>query len=474
MSFQLRDYQVDLIDRVHAEWSAGNRRVKMQLPTGAGKSVVFGAVARRAVDAGKRVLAIAHREELIVQGAAHLTREADTPVGIIKAGYAPEPLFKIQMASIQTLVNRVEWVGHFDLIIVDESHHSPAASYQKVLGCWPDAQILGVTATPVRSDGVGFDDLFDVLVCGPTVRSLIEDGYLSPFKLYADAAPMKTKGVRTTAGDYNTKQLARANDAGELAGSLIDSYRQHAAGGRCIVFAITCAHSLAIANAYNDAGIPAAHLDGNSSSDERKEKLEEFRDGKIKVLSNVGLFTEGFDLPSIEVCQIARPTKSLALWLQMVGRALRISEGKDLAVLLDHTENYLMHGLPNRRRAWMLEGVEDAEVEVSVNKKREVVELEPEPLQPMDVDLVEVEDEADGDILAEWQQVINDLEKLRCEREYKEGWIQFKLIDLRPPLEVWQAYGQMKGYKAGWAWHKHQECVKAMSVLEDKKVEAIA
>lgn len=467
MTVQLRDYQTDLINRVHAEWSAGNKRVLMQLPTGGGKSLCFSAIARRAVEDGKRVLAIAHREELVIQGAAHLGKLSGVPVGIIKSGYPPEPLFQIQMASIQTLVNRLEYSGHFDLVIYDECHHCVSESGLKVLGNWPDAQVLGVTATPVRGDGVGFDDVFDALVCGPTVRSLIDEGYLSKFKLYADANPMQTKGVKTTAGDYNVKQLARANNSGELAGSLIDSYQQHADGKRAIVFAINCAHSLAIANAYNDAGIAAAHLDGNSPPDERKEKLAEFAAGNIKVLCNVGLFTEGFDLPAIEVCQIARPTKSLGLWLQMVGRALRIAEGKELAVLLDHTENYLMHGLPNRRRVWMLEGVEDAAVQVGLTKKREVIELEPEPVEVVEVDLVEVQDEAADDILIEWQQVIYDLEKLRAERNYKEGWIQFKLIDLRPPLEVWQAYGQMKGYKPGWAWHKHQECTQT-------KEEAIA
>lgn len=465
MTFKLRDYQQDLVDRVQAEWSAGNKRVLMQLPTGGGKSVIFGAIAAQAVKEGKRVLAIAHREELVIQGQTHLSRQSGVDVGIIKAGYAPEPLYQVQMASVQSLVRRLDWSGHFDLVICDEAHHAPADTYQKVLTYWPEAQVLGVTATPIRGDGQGFDDLFDVLVCGPQVRSLIDDDYLSKFKLYADADPMTTKGVKTVRGDYNAKQLARANKVEEVAASLIKSYREYAEGKRCIVFAINCEHSRGIAAAYNDAGIAAAHLDGNSADHERKEKIEAFRSGEIKVLSNVGLFTEGFDLPAIEACQVARPTKSLALWLQMVGRALRKSDGKDLAVILDHTENYLDHGLPNRRRVWLLEGVEDPDIRVSVGKNREVEESEPEPIIESDRVLVEVEDEAENDILKEWQQVIHDLEKMQVERKYKPGWIQYKLIDLAPPLEVWQAYGKMKGYKPGWAWHKHNAAQEAMGEL---------
>ena len=302
----LRPYQNQLITDIYARWDAGDRRVLAQLPTGGGKTVLFSAIASEFTGRGLRVLVIAHREEIIVQAADKLAAATSAAVGIIKAGYSLEPLYPLQVASIQTLINRLDVVGHFDLIVIDECHHHQGNnSYGRSLNHYPDALVLGVTATPIRGDGGGFDDLYDVLVTGPTTGELIEGGYLAPYRLIADENQMITKGVKTTAGEFNQKQLAEANDIVQLAGSIVGSYREQAEGKRAIVFAINVAHSQAIAAAYNQAGIPAAHLDGDSLPDERKAALEAFADGSVKVLSNCALFTEGFDLPAIEVVQVA-------------------------------------------------------------------------------------------------------------------------------------------------------------------------
>lgn len=173
----LRDYQSDLISRIFYQWQT-HRRILAQLPTGGGKSVIFGAIASHFVRAGLRVLLMAHREELIVQAYSHLSHWCECGVGIIKAGYPETPLFPVQVASVQSLVNRLDRVGHCDLIIIDEAHHTTAASYRAILNNFPTPKILGLTATPVRLDGTGFDDLFDVLECGLGTAELIQAGYL--------------------------------------------------------------------------------------------------------------------------------------------------------------------------------------------------------------------------------------------------------------------------------------------------------
>ncbi|MBE9204856.1 ATP-dependent helicase, partial [Synechocystis salina LEGE 06099] len=210
------------------------------------------------------------------------------------------------------------------------------------MDAYPNSYQLGVTATPIRTDGSGFVDLFDALVTGPTVKELIDLGHLSRFKMLG-AKAMETKGVRTVAGDYSTSGLEKANNVVELSGDLVEAYQQHCPDRRCLVFAISVAYSQAIAARYNAAGIPAIHLDGETPSEIRKEALARFAVGEIKVISNCALFGEGLDIPALEAVQIARPTKSLGLWLQMVGRALRPAEGKDFAILLDHTKNHMIH-----------------------------------------------------------------------------------------------------------------------------------
>ena len=192
---QLRPYQQNLISRIFYQFQS-HRRVMAQAPTGSGKSVIFGAIASHFAAKGCRVLCLAHREELIIQGASHLQNWTPYPVGIIKVGFPFEPLFPVQFASIQTIINRLDLVGDYDLIVVDEAHHATSETYVTILDRYPNAKILGLTATPIRSDGKGFDRLFDCLECGVTTAELIESGYLSPYRLFADPRSMNTQGVR--------------------------------------------------------------------------------------------------------------------------------------------------------------------------------------------------------------------------------------------------------------------------------------
>jgi superfamily II DNA or RNA helicase len=457
----LRDYQQALISEIYHQWQSGQRNVLAQLPTGGGKTIVFGEIARE-FHQHEQVLILAHRDELIRQAADKVRTICGCEVGIIKSGEDFHPDAPVQVASVQSLVNRLNWLECPGLIVIDEAHHVTAASYRKILDAYPDSYRLGVTATPARLDGGGFEDLFDSLVCGPSVSDLIEPGYLSPFLLYADSSPMQTHGARSSGGDYRSSDVARLNDAVELSGNLIASYRQHCDGKRCIVFAINVEHSEEIAARYQEAGIPAAHLDGNTPVTQRRQTLERFAAGEIQVLSNCALFTEGFDLPALDAVQIARPTQSLTMWLQMLGRALRPAAGKEYAVILDHTKNWAIHGLPSRPRLWTLEGVRDTAATQRIRPRRHPDGLieEFEAIES-DAALEAVEDDRVEQVSFA---VLADLLEIQRARGYRRGWVYYQLRKLKPPLPVWQEYGRLRGYKPGWAWHKYQEQQQAEEV----------
>ncbi|MFM7192664.1 MAG: DEAD/DEAH box helicase, partial [Microcystaceae cyanobacterium] len=265
---------------------------------------------------------------------------------------------------------------------------------------------------------------------------------------------MKTQGVKTQQGDYSASDVAAANPVIELSGNLVKSYCQHANGKRCVVFAVNVEHSQAIAARYIESGIPAAHLDGTTPTEERQETLEQFRQGKIKVISNCQLFDEGLDIPALEAVQIAKPTKSLSRWLQMVGRSLRPAEGKDYAVILDHTKNWAIHGLPTRDRAWTLAGVEELE-----NKKKqigwnletgEVLEFEVQETESL---LEEIEEPATETtaIADKWMLWFQEVLHHQQVSGFKPGWIYYQLVEAKPPLHIWEKFAELRGYKKSWA-----------------------
>jgi superfamily II DNA or RNA helicase len=216
--------------------------------------------------------------------------------------------------------------------------------------------VLGVTATPSRLDGCGFDRLYDTLVLGPSVSELIWHGFLADYEILAPDSFVPQEGIRITGGDFNVGDLATQIDRRYVAGRAIDAYLKHAAGKRCVVFAINIDHAKAIAASYQEAGIVAEHIDSETPTKQRRAILDRFRSGTTRVLTNVNLFTEGFDLPEIEVVQLCRPTQSVALHLQMVGRGLRPKPtGK--ALILDHAGNCLRLGGPKANRNWTLQGI---------------------------------------------------------------------------------------------------------------------
>lgn len=358
----LRPYQLRAIEESAAHMAAGVDRVLIVSPTGSGKTVVMAEIIRRMRAKGKRALFLAAARELILQTSQKLA-DVDVPHGIIMAGHEPDYSHPVQVASIQTLRRRA--LPPADLVVIDEADLARARTYETILSEYPNAFVLGATASPWRTDGKGLGELFKALVVAATPAQLMAEGHLCPYSGYV-FEPLDVSGIATKAGDYDEKELGRrATDtaAGQkLAGDVVAKYLQYGAGKRAVCFAVNVRHSEMLAERFIAAGIPAEHLDGTMSMRQRDAILERLRSGETHVVTNVGVLTRGVDVPALEVCILARATQSLSLYLQMVGRVLRPSPatGKTHALILDHAGcimrgDEIVHGLPDQDRDYSLD-----------------------------------------------------------------------------------------------------------------------
>ncbi|PQJ10787.1 ATP-dependent helicase [Flavipsychrobacter stenotrophus] len=352
MGNELRPYQVQGINRIFDSWRNNNRSVLFQMPTGTGKTVLFSEIVKRGYEQNRKVLIVVHRIELVEQIGSKL-QEMNVKVGYIISGKPADPSCIVQVASVQTLLNRE--YPEANLIVIDECHHAKAESYTKLWAIYPDAKFLGVTATPVRLSGEGFDDCFDDLIVSMSVQEFIKQGYLVPVSHFVGGSP-DLAGVKERQGDYVTKVLSQVMMDNSVMTNLIDSYLQKANGKSTIVFAVDVEHSKEIVERYKAAGVVAVHIDAKTPTEERKKILLDFKEKKIQVISNVEIITEGFDFPECEAIQLARPTKSLSLYLQMVGRVMRTAKNKTQGLVLDNASLWLEHGLTNIERQWSLKG----------------------------------------------------------------------------------------------------------------------
>lgn len=359
MIYQDREYQEKAVETLRENF---RRRVRSQLlccPTGGGKTRIAAMVMRLTVQNGKKILFLAHRRELLNQCADKLEDIGIINYSVIMAGdkrYNPNA--SVHIASIQTLMRRE--FPEADLIVIDEAHRAASKSYVDLLANYPNAKVLGLSATPERLDGKGLDHLFDELVEVITVPELIEQGYLVRPLLYTgklDASLLA--GVKKRGGDYIEGDLAEAMDKPKLIGDIIANWKAKADGKITVAFACSIEHAQHIAQEFFNAGVPAAAIDGTMTIAERESIISDWRKGFLKVVVNCMILTEGFDFPELECCILARPTKSIALALQMVGRIMRTAPGKDGALVLDHAGVVEEHGGPHIHRYWSLMGEQE-------------------------------------------------------------------------------------------------------------------
>lgn len=378
---QLRPYQRDAHAEIYAGWQK-HRNQMLVLPTGGGKTVVMSEVIKDWTHG--KVMAIAHRKELVGQIAMALAQQ-----GVEHSVIGPSTLSryvvqlqreelgthfyktdaKVIVASVDTIKARhkngslngvEEQVG---LWVIDECHHVVEGNkWGSAVELFPNAYGLGFTATPCRADGQGLgrqsDGVFDTIVEGPTMRELIDDGYLCDYKIYAPLTDMHVEGPVSKTGDYSSQQLKTASKKSKIVGDVCDSYQRFAPGKQAVVFATDLETAADIANNYESVGIRAQVVSANTPDAVRTEILRKFKRREIAIIVNVDLLGEGFDCPGIEVVLMARPTESYALYSQQFGRALRILDGKDHAIIIDHVGNVVRHGLPDAPRLWTLDARE--------------------------------------------------------------------------------------------------------------------
>ena len=350
----LRDYQQEMKLRLFKEWEF-HQSVMVQMPTGTGKTHLLAAIVREFLHGSHApVWIVAHRRELVEQIEETVSRY----------GMGRED-GRVRVMSIQWLSrNRKIMDGQPDLIVIDEAHHALAETYRELWKRYPEARKLGMTATPCRLNRKGFTDLFDTLITSWSIAEFIGRGWLSSFDYVSIRANSREQRLvdslkkRGADGDYQVKEMNAVLNRETGIRQLYESVRRYAAGKKGIVYAVSIAHARQIAAYYSLHGVESVAIDSRTPALERKELVEDFRRGRISVLVNVDIFSEGFDCPDVEFVQLARPTLSLAKYLQQVGRGLRKSDDKDSCVLIDNVGLHRIFGLPVRDRDWeaMFEG----------------------------------------------------------------------------------------------------------------------
>lgn len=339
-----------------------NRNVLVVLPPGGGKTVIAAFIAQAFAGRGQQTYFNCHRDELLKQTSGTFSN-CGLPHSFIAAGVPMYVDASTQICSIDTLKSRLAKVRPPKVCIWDECHHIGAAGWAAIMAAWDKTYHIGLTGTPWRSDGTGLGEFFGEMVMGPTAAELIDMGNLAPYEIFAPNKP-DMKGIRKQMGDFAKKDTAEKMKEPKLTGDMVTHWKREAEGLLTVGYAVNVAHSQYMTDLFNRNGIPAAHLDGGKDKGDRQKAIKDYADGKVKVLWNVGLFGEGFDLSAwagrpvtIDAVILANPTQSLSKYLQESMRCMRPKDGK-VGIILDHAGNSDRHGFPDDEREWSLESRE--------------------------------------------------------------------------------------------------------------------
>ena len=352
---ELRDYQKEAINKAKKSISSGLKRIVLVLPTGAGKTTIAAEIIKGGKAKGSSIAFLAHRKELIDQCSNRLD-QMGVDHGVCKSGHRRmNPIKSVQVASVQTLINRLK-VYSFDIIFIDECHRSCASTYKKILDAYPKSVVIGLTATPFRSDGMGLGQVFNELIVVRSMNQLIGDGYLIKpryFSKHFDASHISVK-----MGDFDQSDVGKSISKPTLVGDMVLEWKKIASGRTTVGFCATVEHSKICAKTFSDSGIPSEHLDASLPDAEREGVLSRLASGKTMIVFNVGILSEGWDLPQTSCCIVATLTLSRMKWMQMVGRVLRPHEGKSDALIIDHYGNCFIHGPVEADVSLTLDGVD--------------------------------------------------------------------------------------------------------------------
>lgn len=456
--YKLRPYQTELIDKITNLMMKGNKKIIVQSPPRTGKTVVMAEIARRTTRKGNRVMFLIHRKEVLDQAVKTFRRQGVNP-HLLKAG------------MVQTLTRRVDKMIHPpSLILVDEAHHVLAKSYQRILKKFPNAYVLMFTATPRRTGKQQLDLLTDDIIVGQSIHELTKQGFLAPFDYYSIDDINSKKLKKSSTGDYTKRSMEDAVSR-KIYGHIVENYQRLAKNKQAVVFTYSIESAKEITRQFKEANISAYELDGTTEDNLRDRVVKAFRDKKIRVLVNVNLFTEGVDLPNVDCVIMARPTQSLALYLQFSMRCLNPRQGKR-AIIIDHVANWKTFGLPNSDRDWK-------NAIKTTDKSKTIKSSTPEGPQITQCDycfaVVEVKTIKDGECpmcgnpikVHDPVKVTNDklvkIEQARQAKKRKEviekimhddlaKRVATKSVDELKSFKELQVYGELHGYKKGWAF----------------------
>lgn len=437
---KLRDYQEELVDGIKQSMIAGNHSIIVQSPPRSGKTVVMAHIAKGATDKNNQVLFFSHRKEINEQ--VYKTFEVNNV-----------NMNLVTIGGVQSLVRKLDKLPKPTIILIDEAHHSKASSYKKIIDHFPDAYKLLFTGTPIRLDGSGFDDIAEDIILGKSVKWLQDHGRIAPFKYYAPLM-IDMSRLKKRAGEF-TKGSVDETMKTVIYGDVIKHYEKLAKGKQAIVYTHSVEASENVSKAFNEAGYNSIAVSGKTPREARETAMQAFRNGELKIMVNCELFTEGIDLPNVDVCIMLRPTQSLSLYLQFAMRALNPREGKT-AIIIDHVGNVERFGLPNQDREWSLQGIvkkkqtaKIGEPTVRVCEKcfatywsitRTCPECGHE--SPLTKKEIEIMREAE---LAE----INELKQQKIKKRVQT----YVSPDMCRNMDELKEYRDQHGYKNGWVWY---------------------
>jgi DNA repair protein RadD len=487
----LRPYQLEGVENIRSAYLSGRRAPLYVLPTGGGKTVLFSYIAQQTVNNDKKVLILVHRIELLRQAQASIIALTGLPCGIINSKFTPNLHAPIQVASVQTLVSRMDFIQRYfqpNLIVIDECHHCTAGTYRKIIDFNPSSFLLGVTATPCRTDGAGLGansgGYFDELILGPDAAWLMDEGYLVRPKIYGSKTRIDFSDVDMIAGDYQKKQMQKKLDKPTITGDAVEHYQKISDGQPSIVFCVSVEHAENVAAQFSDAGYRAFSVDGSLEDEIRNERLTGLANGKSQIITSCELISEGTDIPNVVTAIELRPTASLGLNIQQRGRVLRpvyakglfdlntrqgrldaiAASNKPCAYILDHVGNTYNHGFPDDSRNWTLDGSKKnnkkniLENQEKINLKirqcdacysvhvwniicpdcGHIYQVNQTEIKQVEGELRELTN-ADREAIKQEKRVeiakaknFNDLLKIEKERSYKPGWAK----------HVWMARGK--------------------------------
>ena len=453
---ELRPYQEEAKNAIFEQWKNGTRRTLLVLPTGCGKTIVFAKVTEDCVRHGNRVLVLAHRGELLDQAADKIRKTTGLGCAVEKAEESCQgSWFRIVVGSVQTLMrekrlNRFPG-DYFNTIIVDEAHHCISDSYQRVLQHFPEANVLGVTATPDRGDMRNLGQYFESLAYEYTLPKAIKEGYLSPIKALTIPLKIDMSSVGVQAGDFRAGEIGTALDP--YLESIAEEMKKYCQDKKTVVFLPLVKTSQKFRDILNDHGFQAAEVNGDSQ--DRAEILRDFEAGKYNVLCNSMLLTEGWDCPSVDCIVMLRPTKVRSLYCQMVGRGTRLFPGKDHLLLLDFLWNTERHELCHPASLIC----ENAEVAQKMTENLE-------DSAGIAIDIEEAEKTASEDVVAQREEALAQrLEEMKRRKK--------KLVD---PLQFEMSIQaeDLSGYVPSFGWEmappsdKQKQTLEKLGILPDQ------